>query len=172
MLIVDGSTVNMPDTPANQRAYPEHSNQKRGCGFPIARFVVMLSLATGSVLDAAIGASKGKLTGEHALLRSLHGRLKPGDIVLADVYYSSVDEVMSLVQMGVDVVMRQTDRQPTDRLPSRQEARPRGPSDRLAPTPHPVEVDEPRGVCRAATRASDARNASPSGETRIPDQAL
>ena len=34
-----------------------------------------LSLATGSVLDAAIGASKGKLTGEHALLRSLHGRV-------------------------------------------------------------------------------------------------
>ncbi len=69
MIIVNGSTVSMPDTPANQRAYPQHSNQKRGCGFPIARIVVTLSLATGSVLDAAMGASKGKLTGEHALLR-------------------------------------------------------------------------------------------------------
>ena len=69
VIIVNGSTVSMPDTPANQRAYPQHSNQKRGCGFPIARIVVMLSLATGSVLDAAMGASKGKLTGEHALLR-------------------------------------------------------------------------------------------------------
>ena len=74
---------------------PQHSNQKRGCGFPIARIVVLLSLATGCVLDAAIGASKGKLTGEHALFRSLHGRLKPGDIVLADVYYSSFDEVVT-----------------------------------------------------------------------------
>jgi hypothetical protein len=114
VIIVDGSTASMPDTPANQRAYPQHSNQKRGCGFPIARIVVMLSLATGSVLDAAIGASKGKLTGEHALLRSLHRRLKPGDIVLADAYYSSFDEVMTLVQMGVDVVMRQTGNRPTD----------------------------------------------------------
>ena len=114
VVIVDGSTVSMPDTLANQRAYPQHSNQKRGCGFPIARIVVLLSLATGSVLDAAIGASKGKLTGEHALLRSLHRRLKPGDILLADAYYSSFDEVMALVQMGVDVVMRQTGNRPTD----------------------------------------------------------
>jgi hypothetical protein len=110
--MVDGSTVSMPDTPANQRAFPRHINQKRGCGFPIARFVVLLSLATGSVLDAAIGASKGKLTGEHALLRSLHRRLKPGDIVRGDAYYSSFDEVMALVQMGVDVVMRQTGNRP------------------------------------------------------------
>jgi hypothetical protein len=114
VVIVDGSTVSMPDTPANQQAFPQHSNQKRGCGFPIARIVVLLSLATGSVLDAAIGASKGKLTGEHALLRSLHGRLKRGDILLADAYYSSFDAVMTLVQMGVDVVMRQTANRVTD----------------------------------------------------------
>jgi hypothetical protein len=104
----------MPDTPANQRAFPQHTNQKRGCGFPIARIVVLLSLATGSVLDAAIGASKGKQTGEHALLRSLHGRFKQGDILLGDAYYSSFDEVMALKQMGVDVVMRQTANRPTD----------------------------------------------------------
>jgi Transposase DDE domain len=114
VIIVDGSTVSMPDTPANQRAYPQHGNQKPGCGFPIARIVVLLSLATGCVLDAAIGAGKGKLTGEHALFRSLHKRLKRGDIVLGDGYYSSFDEVMTLVEMGVDVVMRQTGNRRTD----------------------------------------------------------
>ena len=114
VVIVDGTTASMPDTPANQQAFPQHSNQKRGCGFPIARIVVLLSLATGSVIDAAIGASKGKLTGEHAMLRSLHGRLKRGAILLADAYYSSFDEVMALKQMGVDVVMRQTANRPTD----------------------------------------------------------
>jgi hypothetical protein len=114
VIIVDGTTASMPDTPANQRAFPQHTNQKRGCGFPIARIVVLLSLATGSVLDAAIGASKGKQTGEHALLRSLHGRFKEGDILLGDAYYSSFDEVMALKQMGVDVVMRQTANRSTD----------------------------------------------------------
>jgi hypothetical protein len=99
--------VSMPDTPENQAEYPQHTLQKPGCGFPIARIVVLISLAIGSVLDAAIGAGKGKLTGEMALIRTLHGRLKPGDIMLADSYYSSFDEVVTLAGMGVDVVMRQ-----------------------------------------------------------------
>ena len=107
VVLVDGSTVSMPDTPENQAQYPQHSNQKPGCGFPIARIVVLISLAIGSVLDAAIGAGKGKLTGEMALIRTLHGRLIPGDIMLADSYYSSFDEVVTLAGMKVDVVMRQ-----------------------------------------------------------------
>jgi hypothetical protein len=65
-------------------------------------------------LDTAIGASKGKLADEHALLRSLHGRLKWGDTLLADAYYSSLDEVMALKQMGVDVAIRQTSNRRTD----------------------------------------------------------
>jgi hypothetical protein len=114
VVIADGSTLSMPDTPANQAAYPQHAAQKPGCGFPLARIVVLIALATGCVLDAAIGASKGKLTGEHALLRSLHDRLRRGDILLADSYYSSFDEVMTLRRMGVDVVMRQTGNRRTD----------------------------------------------------------
>ena len=114
VVLADGSTVSMPDTPANQAAFPQHSNQEPGCGFPIARIVVPLTLATGCVLDAAIGASKGKLTGEHALLRALRGRLKPGDILLADAYYSSFDAIIALVRMGVDVVIRQAGNRRTD----------------------------------------------------------
>jgi hypothetical protein len=76
--------------------------------------LVLLSLTTGCGLDDAIGASKGKLTGEHALLHSLRGRLMPGDILLADAYYSSFDAIITLVWMGVDVVIRQTPNRPTD----------------------------------------------------------
>ena len=114
VVLADGSSVSMPDTPANQRAYPQPRQQKAGCGFPIARVVVLICLATGCVLDAAIGGARGKLTGEHALLRGLHGRLRPGDILLADAYYSSFDEVMPLRRMGVDVVMRQTGNRRSD----------------------------------------------------------
>lgn len=46
--LVDGSAVSMPDTPANQEAYPQHSRQARGCGFPTARLVVVLSLGCGA----------------------------------------------------------------------------------------------------------------------------
>jgi Transposase DDE domain len=108
VVLADGSSVSMPDTPANQRAYPQPRQQKAGCGFPVARVVVLIALATGCVLDAALCGGRGKLTGEHALLRGLHGRLRRGDILVADAYYSSYDEVMLLRQLGVDVVMRQT----------------------------------------------------------------
>jgi len=36
----------MPDTEENQAEYPQQASQKRGLGFPVARMVVLLSLAT------------------------------------------------------------------------------------------------------------------------------
>src|SRR6185437_722077 len=69
--VVDGSTVSMPDSPANQKAFPQARTQKVGVGFPIARMVVLFSLAVGTVLDAALGRYQGKHTGETALWHSL-----------------------------------------------------------------------------------------------------
>lgn len=46
----DGSTVSMPDTPANQAAYPQPCSQKAGVGFPIARIAAIISLSCGAVL--------------------------------------------------------------------------------------------------------------------------
>ena len=72
----------------NQAEYPQVPGQRRGCGFPIARIVVVFSLAVGTVLDAAIGKYQGKQTGENSLFRTLHGLLQEGDVVLADRYFS------------------------------------------------------------------------------------
>lgn len=114
VVLVDGTTVSMPDTPENQAAYPQHFRQRRGCGFPIARVVVLLSLATGAALDAAMAPWAGKLTGENALLRSMRRRLRRGDILLADGYYCSYQEVAALLAEGIDVVMRQHGGRKTD----------------------------------------------------------
>ncbi|MEO8441969.1 MAG: IS4 family transposase, partial [Betaproteobacteria bacterium] len=35
--LVDGTTVTLPDTPANQAAYPQSRNQEPGLGFPLCR---------------------------------------------------------------------------------------------------------------------------------------
>ena len=113
-MIVDGTCVSMPDTAKNQKAYPQHPHQKRSSDFPIARIVVLLSLATGAMLDLAIGPWSGKLTGENALLRDLRNCLKRGNILLADSYYSSYREVVALRKMGIDVVMRQHGGRPSD----------------------------------------------------------
>jgi Transposase DDE domain len=112
--LVDGTIVSMPDTPESQAVYPQHANQKPGSGFPLARIVVLISLATGAVLDAAIGPRKGKLSGESTLLRGLHGRLGRGDILLADRCFCSYFEVALLLAQGVDVVMRDHKNRPVD----------------------------------------------------------
>ena len=104
--VVDGTTVSMPDTPANQAEYPQSRSQAPGLGFPLARLVVMFCLATGVVLESAIGPGRGKKTGEITLFRSLWDSLKPGEIVLADRCYCSYFDIAMLKARGVDVVFR------------------------------------------------------------------
>lgn len=78
---IDGTTVKMADTQANQAQFPQHGNQKQGCGFPIARIVVLLSLSVGSLVDYAVDAHKGKGTGEQSLLKRIFGSINKDDIV-------------------------------------------------------------------------------------------
>jgi putative transposase len=114
VLDVDGSTFTMPDSPANQAEYPQMSSQKRGCGFPIARIVVVFSLAVGTVLDAALGKYQGKLTGENSLFRTLHMMLQEGDVVLADRYFSGWFDMALIQGRGAHVVIRKHQLRATD----------------------------------------------------------
>lgn len=98
--LLDGSTTTMPDTEANQAEYPQPATQREGLGFPIARFVVLLSLATAMVSGFAMGPYKGKDTGETALFRQIMARLSSGDIVLADRYFCGRFTIALLMQQG------------------------------------------------------------------------
>ena len=111
---MDGSTVTMPDTPENQAAYPQPKTQKPGCGFPIARILVIFSLSAGTVLEAAIGKYKGKQTGENSLFRRLYDALAEGDIILADRYFSGWCDIALPLQRGIDVVVRKHQLRRTD----------------------------------------------------------
>src|SRR5262245_16279503 len=104
--VADGTTVSMPDTRANQRAYPQPDAQKPGLGFPIARAVVVFCLATGAALDAALGRYRGKRTGEAALPRELADAFAPGDVVLADRSFGSFFDLALWRSRGVDAVVR------------------------------------------------------------------
>jgi hypothetical protein len=104
--LIDGSTVSMPDTPENQAVYPQARTQKPGLGFPLARIVAIISLATGAVRDLAIGPYKGKETGETSLFRTLLHRLKAGEIVLGDRVFASFFGIAQLVARDIDGVFR------------------------------------------------------------------
>jgi hypothetical protein len=112
--LVDGTTVSMPDTEANQRAFPQSREQKPGLGFPLARLLGIVSLSCGAVLEWASGPCEGKNTGETALLWSLMDRLAPGDVVVADRYFAGYFGIARLREQGVDVLIRQHQRRHTD----------------------------------------------------------
>ena len=113
--VVDGTTVSMPDTPANQAEYPQPSSQRPGIGFPIARVVVLFCLATGAVIETAIGKYQGKQTGENTLFRGLWDEgLAAGDVALGDRYYGSYFDLALLKARGVDSVCRLHQRRPND----------------------------------------------------------
>ena len=112
--LVDGSTVSMPDTAANQAAFPQSRSQGVGLGFPVARIVAVIALATGVVRDLAMGPYKGKETGETALFRTLWGGLEPGEIALGDRYFASYFGIAGLSQRGVDGLFRMHQRRKFD----------------------------------------------------------
>lgn len=124
MKLIDGTTVTMLDTAANQRDYPQQHTQQPGLGFPIARVVGVMCLATGTVLNAALGPYQGKGNSEHALFRTLLDSFDANDLVIADRYYCSYFVIAALMAKGVDVVMQQhavrhTDFRRGDRLGTR-----------------------------------------------------
>lgn len=101
--IMDGSTVSMPDTPENQKAYPQSSSQKSGCGFPIAKIGVLFSLATGAAIALAIDVLN---TNDIKLARRLYEFLKPKDVFLGDSAFCSYADFVWITRLGCDAVVR------------------------------------------------------------------
>lgn len=114
VLLVDGTTLLMPDTDNNQKTFPQQSAQKPGLGFPIVRMVGLLSLATGSCVNYAIGPYQGKRSGETSLFSQLIKALSKNDLLLADRYYTSYAITALLMQQGTSLVFRQRSTVKTD----------------------------------------------------------
>src|SRR6516165_6999042 len=98
--LFDGTTVSMPDTAANQEAYPQVYNQKPGVGFPIARVAAIISLACGAVLHLGVCKYAANGHGEVSLLRTLF------DILLTDALLANWTNIVMLRQRGIELVGR------------------------------------------------------------------
>jgi hypothetical protein len=101
--VVDCSTTQLPDTDANQQPYPQSGSQKPGCGFPLMKFLVLFSLASGAVLHVVMAGWRNH---DLRLFRQVWDQLKAGDIGLGDRAYGDYVTLASLPRQGVDVVAR------------------------------------------------------------------
>ena len=104
VMVVDGTSVQLPDTAQNQLEYPQPEPQKPGCGFPVMYISVLMGLGSGAVIDAETSGRSGY---ERTLFRTLWRSLSPGDIVLGDRGYGSYAEMAMLSRLEVDTVFRQ-----------------------------------------------------------------
>jgi hypothetical protein len=141
--VVDGTGVSMPDTPANQQAFPQPSNQKKGCGFPVAKLVGCFCLASGALLHWAEGTLR---VHERHLFRTLFACFLPNDILLTDRGFCSYVHIALLLQQGVDTVMRLHQARPADLRKGKR----LGPNDRLVTWLKPKQ--RPRGCTVADWR--------------------
>ncbi len=105
--LIDGTTVTLPDTAANQAVYPQQSVQKPGLGYPISRIVGIICLSSGALLNASLSSFSGKGSGEQSLLRSMLDTFSAGDLVLGDALFGDYFLFASLLDRGIDAVFEQ-----------------------------------------------------------------
>jgi hypothetical protein len=134
--VVDGTGLSMPDTPANQKAFPQPSSQKKGCGFPVVKLVGCFCLSSGALLHWAEGTLHAH---ESKLFRKLFAFLSPDDIVLTDRGFCSYVHIAILLRSGIDTVMRLHQARPSDLRKGKR----LGPNDRLVTWQKPLQ--RPRG---------------------------
>lgn len=101
-LVVDGATLSMPDTESNQAKYPQHE-QRKGCGFPIMKFVGLFCLDSGAWMATAKSHFK---VHESRLFARLFRHLRRGDTLIADRGFCSYWAAATLMDLGVGFVLR------------------------------------------------------------------
>jgi hypothetical protein len=81
LVSLDGSTLAVPDTPANAEAFGRPGSSRGRSGYPLLRFVSLLENGTHVLFGAALGAYR---TGETTLAKEVVGRLRRGMLCVAD----------------------------------------------------------------------------------------
>ena len=99
----DATSVQLPDTGANQRAYPQPSGQKAGCGHPVMKLSGLINLCHGGWERFVVGDRHHH---DHAALGEILGGVGRGEILVADRAYCSYEAIARSTMQGSDMVVR------------------------------------------------------------------
>jgi Transposase DDE domain len=106
-MILDGTCLDVPDSPANQVLGRSRSGRGEGVGaFPQVRVVALVEAGTHAIIDAAQGPYA---SGEQTLARQLahdDGPLGPGVLVLADRLFVGAELWRQMALTGAELVWR------------------------------------------------------------------
>ena len=101
--VEDGSSFSMPDVPALQAHFGQPVGQRRGCGFPVAKWLALFDLATGLLLRVSVNPLH---THDMSKVAEVESELEPGDVVLGDRGVSSYAHLALLFVRGIHAVFR------------------------------------------------------------------
>ena len=110
-----------PSPPALQAAFGQSTEQRPGCGFPVAHLLGLCHAGTGLLLKRVVAPL---LTHDLAQVPMVHPAVEPGDVLVADRGLCSYAHLALLVQAGVHAVLRVGGRQMVDFTPGRPFVRP------------------------------------------------
>jgi len=100
---LDGSSFSMPDTPGLQAHFGQPSNQKKGCGFPVAHILALFHSGTGLLLRVVASPLR---THDMRHAAAMHPELQEGDILLADRGFASFAHLVLLFLRQMHGVFR------------------------------------------------------------------
>ena len=118
VLLIDGSSLTMPDTPALQRAFGQPAAMKRGCGFPVMHLLSLFDQATGMIVDV-IDSRWNTHDLRHA--SKLHPLLGEGDVLLGDRGFCSFAHLALIVRDHLHGLFRGHQKQIVDFRPRRRD---------------------------------------------------
>lgn len=101
--VVDGTSVQMPDTDRNREVYPYPSGQKPGCGFPVMGLLGIQSLSSGAMLQVVDAPWSAH---DFRLFHSAWSLFEPRDIVVGDRAFCAYSAMATLPLRQVDMVAR------------------------------------------------------------------
>jgi hypothetical protein len=103
LLALDGTTLDVADTPANVAAFGRPGGGQGPGAFPQVRLVGLVECGTHAVVDAAMG---GPHLGEGTLAPSLGRSLGPGMLLLVDQGLCSLELWRTFQATGTELVWR------------------------------------------------------------------
>lgn len=106
LMSVDGTELDVADTPANREAFGAGANDG---AFPKVRLVTVCECGSRAPVLAAMGPSVSKGSGEQSLARTLYPRLEEGWLLLADRLFYGWADWCAAAGSGADLLWRVKD---------------------------------------------------------------
>jgi hypothetical protein len=100
---LDGTTFDMPDTPANERIFGRGGNQRSANAFPQVRVLALCELGTHAICDIALRPIRGS---EQEMVPHLLPSLHPGMLLLWDRNFFGFHLIESVLERGCRLLAR------------------------------------------------------------------